>query len=65
MQRCTLPPVELNQQLPQALSDLILCALAKDPANRFQNAQAVANALKQIAAGLDTPAKETEVPFTQ
>ena len=58
------PPIAVNQQLPQPLSDLIMCALAKDPANRFQNAQAVANALKQIAAGLDTPAKETEVPFT-
>ena len=58
------PPIAVNQQLPQPLSDLIMCALAKDPANRFQNAQAVANALKQIAAGLDTTAKEAEVPFT-
>ena len=54
-----LPPVELNQQLPQALSDLILCALAKDPANRFQNAQAVSNALRQVAATQnDTPTAE-------
>jgi eukaryotic-like serine/threonine-protein kinase len=58
------PPIAVNQQLPQPLSDLIMCALAKDPANRFQNAQAVANALKQIAAGLDTTAKAAEVPFT-
>src|ERR1700688_3179907 len=59
-------PVEVNQQMPLALSDLILCALAKDPANRFQNAQAVANALKQIAAGLNTGATSPspEVPFT-
>ncbi|HET6218786.1 MAG TPA: serine/threonine-protein kinase, partial [Acidobacteriaceae bacterium] len=56
------PPVELNQQLPPALSDLILCALAKDPANRFQNAQAVSNALRQIAAQNETP--NTEVTFT-
>ena len=58
------PPIAVNQQLSQPLSDLIMCALAKDPANRFQNAQAVANALKQVAAGLDTTAKEAEVPFT-
>jgi hypothetical protein len=56
------PPVEINQQLPPALSDLILCALAKDPANRFQNAQAVSNALRQIAAQNDTP--NPEVAFT-
>ncbi len=56
------PPVEVNQQLPPALSDLILCALAKDPANRFQNAQAVSNALRQIAAQNDTP--NPEVAFT-
>ncbi len=56
------PPVEVNQQLPPALSDLILCALAKDPANRFQNAQAVSNALRQIAAQNDTPTPE--VAFT-
>jgi hypothetical protein len=56
------PPVEINQQLPPALSDLILCALAKDPANRFQNAQAVSNALRQIAAQSDTASPE--VAFT-
>jgi hypothetical protein len=56
------PPVEINQQLPPALSDLILCALAKDPANRFQNAQAVSNALRQIAAQNETP--NPEVAFT-
>ena len=58
------PPIAVNQLLSQPLSDLIMCALAKDPANRFQNAQAVANALKQVAAGLDTTAQEAEVPFT-
>jgi len=57
-------PVEVNQQMPRALSDLILCALAKDPANRFQNAQAVNNALRQIAAGMDSTPKGAEVPFT-
>ncbi len=58
-----LPPVELNQQLPQALSDLILCALAKDPANRFQNAQAVSNALRQVAAAQNNTPKAEEVAF--
>jgi eukaryotic-like serine/threonine-protein kinase len=58
------PPVEVNPQLPPALSDLILCAMAKDPANRFQNAQAVSNALRHVAAAQDPVAKAPEVPFT-
>ena len=65
-QQCNIAPqapVDVNQQLPRALSDLILCCLAKDPANRFQNAQAVSNALRQIAAGIDTSFKAPQVPF--
>jgi eukaryotic-like serine/threonine-protein kinase len=58
------PPVEVNPQLPPALSDLILCAMAKDPANRFQNAQAVSNALRHVFAVKDPAAKAQEVPFT-
>jgi serine/threonine protein kinase len=57
------PPVEVNPQLPPALSDLILCAMAKDPANRFQNAQAVSNALRHVAAAQDPIGKAQEVPF--
>jgi eukaryotic-like serine/threonine-protein kinase len=58
------PPVEVNPGLPPALSDLILCAMAKDPANRFQNAQAVSNALRHVAAAQDPVAQAPEVPFT-
>jgi serine/threonine protein kinase len=58
-----LPPVEVNPLLPPALSDLILCAMAKDPANRFQNAQAVSNALGHVAGAQDASAKAPEVPF--
>ena len=58
------PPVAVNPQLPAALSDLILCAMAKDPAHRFQNAQAVSNALRQIAAAQNVSGNAQEVPFT-
>jgi serine/threonine protein kinase len=58
------PPVEVNPQLPPALSDLILCAMAKDPAQRFQNAQAVSNALRHVFAAQDPVGKAQEVPFT-
>jgi eukaryotic-like serine/threonine-protein kinase len=59
-----LPPIEVNQQLPVALNDIILCALAKDPAHRFQNAQAISNALRQVAAAQNNTPKVEEVPFT-
>jgi eukaryotic-like serine/threonine-protein kinase len=66
-QQCNIapqPPVELNPQLPPALSEIILCALKKDPAQRFQNAQAVSNALRHVAAPQDSTPKAEEVPFT-
>jgi serine/threonine-protein kinase len=59
-----MPPIEVNPLLPPALSDLILCAMAKDPANRFQNAQAVSNALRHVAGAQDSVGKTQEIPFT-
>jgi len=40
------PPIEINPSLPPQLNAIILTALAKDPAARFQNADAFRNALK-------------------
>ena len=57
------PPLEVNAQLPPPLSDLIVCAMAKDPANRFQNAQAVGNALRQVAAMQNDPTKREEPAY--
>jgi serine/threonine protein kinase len=57
-------PVEVNHQLPPALSDIIVCAMAKDPANRFQNAQALGNALRQVAAMQNDPTRREEVAYT-
>jgi hypothetical protein len=58
------PPLEVNAQLPPPLSDIIVCAMAKDPANRFQNAQALSNALRQVAAMQNDPTKKEEVAYT-
>jgi hypothetical protein len=58
------PPLEVNAQLPPPLSDLIVCAMAKDPANRFQNAQALSNALRQVAAMQNDPTTREEVAYT-
>ena len=40
------PPIELNPALPPQLNAIILKALAKDPADRFQTADAFRDALK-------------------
>ena len=45
-------PIEVNPSLPPALNDIILTALAKDPAQRFQSADAFRNALKSFALPL-------------
>jgi eukaryotic-like serine/threonine-protein kinase len=44
------PPLELNPELPAALNEIILMAIAKDPAKRFQTADAFANALTTVPA---------------
>jgi eukaryotic-like serine/threonine-protein kinase len=42
------PPVELHPGLPAALNEIILMAIAKDPAQRFQTADAFRNALSSV-----------------
>jgi serine/threonine-protein kinase len=42
------PPVELQPGLPPALNQIILVAIAKDPAQRFQSAAAFRNALSNV-----------------
>ena len=44
------PPVELHPGLPPALNEIILMSIAKDPAQRFQSAEAFANALSSVRA---------------
>jgi len=44
------PPIELNQALPKPLNDIIMTALAKEPMQRFQTADAFRNALESIRA---------------
>jgi eukaryotic-like serine/threonine-protein kinase len=42
------PPIELEHGLPPALNEIILMAIAKDPAQRFQTAVAFRNALSNV-----------------
>jgi serine/threonine protein kinase len=42
------PPVELHPGLPAELNEIILMSIAKDPARRFQTADAFRNALSSV-----------------
>ncbi|HEX3354533.1 MAG TPA: protein kinase [Terriglobales bacterium] len=49
------PPADLHPGLPAVLNEIILMAIAKDPAQRFQTADAFRNALSSVPA-TDSPA---------
>ncbi len=42
------PPIELRPDMPAGLNDIILTAIAKSPADRFQSADAFRNAVKFV-----------------
>jgi serine/threonine protein kinase len=42
------PPVQVNPAVPAELNDIVLHAMAKDPAARFQTAEEFRNALKAV-----------------
>lgn len=61
------PPIEINPSLPSALNEVILTALQKDPALRFQNAEAFRKVLESVAgteaADATRVISETERPI--
>jgi hypothetical protein len=54
------PPIECNPNLPPALNDIILTALAKDPMQRFQSADAFRNALQSVKTSLGAAGVRTQ-----
>jgi serine/threonine protein kinase len=48
------PPIELRSDLPPALNEIILMAIAKDPGLRFQSADAFRNAINSTRGALPT-----------
>jgi formylglycine-generating enzyme required for sulfatase activity len=44
------PPIQVNPALPQALNDVVLMAMEKDPARRFQTAEEFGAALGKLIA---------------
>lgn len=52
LQSMPVPPIQLDPNLPAPLNDIILTAIAKDPAQRFQSADALHTALESIKGEL-------------
>src|ERR1700733_13448335 len=63
-------PIEVQPSIPKGLSDIIMMAVAKDPAQRFQTADAFRNALSQVSGSSVAPVPappavvSTPPPFT-
>jgi len=58
------PPIEINPLLSKPMSDLILKALEKDPAQRFESAAAVSEALRQVTGIAASTPVENGTIFT-
>jgi len=58
------PPLALQPGLPPALNEIILMAIAKDPAARFQSADAFRNAVNQaqLSPGAQVAAPSKPAP---
>jgi len=61
LQQAPRPPIEVQADLPESLNQIILMALSKEPAQRFQSADAFRNSLKSVATSLKT--KGATVPM--
>lgn len=58
-------PIDLKPDISLALSELILMAMAKNPALRFQTADALRAALKSVAPSFGEPSKIAAAPASQ
>jgi hypothetical protein len=61
LQQAPRPPIEVQADLPESLNQIILMALSKEPAQRFQSADGFRNALTSVATSLGT--KGATVPM--
>ena len=55
LEKTPVPPITLDNKLPQGLNDVILMAIAKEPDQRFQSAKAFAGALGSVRQSLGMP----------
>ncbi|HLJ16793.1 MAG TPA: serine/threonine-protein kinase [Bryobacteraceae bacterium] len=49
LQQNPVPPIQLDPNVPSALNEIILTSIAKEPAQRFQSADALHTALSSVA----------------
>jgi serine/threonine-protein kinase len=56
LEKMPAPPLSLDSKLPQALNDVILMSIAKQPEQRFQSAEAFGAALGSVRQSLGLPA---------
>jgi serine/threonine protein kinase len=61
LQQVPVPPHTFDPHIPAALSDVVMCALAKDPARRFSSAQELLDA---IHMGPTIHMSATALPFS-
>jgi tetratricopeptide (TPR) repeat protein len=62
------PPRQLKQDIPEAIERVILRSMAKDPADRFQTAEEMAEALRAasiVGPGVAVPATHAPAPAAQ
>lgn len=50
MQEDVVPPRQINPSIPVGLEQIILCAMSKEPTNRFQSAEEMLGYLKRVQA---------------
>ena len=55
-------PITLRADIPNGLNQIIMMAMAKDPANRFQTADAFRNALKSVPVSAMPSSHTTMTP---
>jgi eukaryotic-like serine/threonine-protein kinase len=61
IQQAPRPPITVRPDLPKGLNEIILMSMAKDPQDRFQTAEAFANALKTVPSN---PTRAATTPAT-
>jgi serine/threonine-protein kinase len=58
------PPIQLDPTLPAVLNDVILMAIAKDPNQRFQKAEAFKTALQNVRSSIGRAPVAADAPRT-
>ena len=67
LEKSPVPPIAIDPKLPQALNDLILLSVTREPDLRFQTADAFRNALKSVSEAtllMDTRQPAAVTPAT-